>query len=122
MPKPLRKSEGPENAQEEAGILQRMKNFVVDLFKKHAKVLFTVGSTVLLYFAFKRMCLDKFVASSDIMAQINQKAFEKVINMDLIPVGNFGKLLHDRSICRSSKGLCDCDQRFGNRFRTASST
>jgi hypothetical protein len=75
MPKPLRNSEGPDNAQEEAGILQRMKNFVVDLFKKHAKVLFTVGSTVLLYIAFKRMCLDRFVASSDIMAQINQKAF-----------------------------------------------
>ena len=76
MPQPnLHKSEVPEDAQRDSGVLTKLKNYVLEFVKKHKKVIFTVASTVLAGFMFKKYCLDKFIPSSDIMVQINQRAF-----------------------------------------------
>lgn len=68
MPQPnLHKSEGPQDAQRNSGMLTKLKNYVLEFVKKHKKVIFTVASTVLVGFMFKKYCLERFIPSSDIM-------------------------------------------------------
>jgi hypothetical protein len=68
MPQPnLRKSESNQDAQGNSGMLTKLKNYVLEFVKKHKIAIFTVASTVLAGFMFKKYCLDKFIPSSDIM-------------------------------------------------------
>ena len=79
MPKPLNKSnDGPQGAKnQDSGIIAKVQNFISNLFKKH-KVTISLLGALSMAFLFKKNFLDKFVSSSDIMTQINQKAFKEV--------------------------------------------